>query len=49
MAAQLIESRRSSVVVVDEDGRPLGRILADDIVDALMPERSRFHFPRLLT
>jgi hypothetical protein len=49
VAAQLIESRRSSVVVVDEEGRPLGRILADDIVDALMPERSRFHFPRLLT
>jgi Mg/Co/Ni transporter MgtE len=49
VAAQLIESRRSSVVVVDDDGRPLGRILADDIVDALMPERSRFHFPRLLT
>ena len=49
MAAQLTESRRSSVVVVDDDGRPLGRILADDIVDALMPERSRFHFPRLLT
>jgi Mg/Co/Ni transporter MgtE len=49
VAAQLIESRRSSVVVVDADGRPIGRILADDIVDALMPERSRFHFPRLLT
>jgi hypothetical protein len=49
VAAQLIESRRSSVVVVDEEGRPLGRILADDIVDALMPERNRFHFPRLLT
>ena len=48
VAAQLIESRRSSVVVVDEEGRPLGRILADDIVDALLPERSRFHFPRLL-
>jgi hypothetical protein len=49
VAARLIESRRSSVVVVDDEGRPLGRILADDIVDALMPERSRFHFPRLLT
>ncbi len=49
MAAQLIESRRSSVVVVDDDGRPIGRILADDIVDALLPERGRFHFPRLLS
>lgn len=47
VAAQLIESRRSSVLVV-EDGRPLGRILADDVVDALSPERGRLHFPRLL-
>jgi flagellar motility protein MotE (MotC chaperone) len=49
VAHQLIESRRSSVVVLDGDGRPLGRILADDIVDSLLPERGRFHFPRLLT
>jgi CBS domain-containing protein len=48
VALQLVESRKSSVVVVDEAGRPLGRILADDIVDALLPERHRFHFPRLL-
>ncbi len=47
VAAQLIESRRSSLVVV-EDGRPIGRILADDIVDALTPDRGRLHFPRLL-
>jgi CBS domain-containing protein len=46
---RLIESRRSSVVVVDEEGRPLGRILADDVIDALLPERNRFHFPRLLS
>ena len=31
------DPRGSSVVVVDEDGRPLGRILADDVVDALVP------------
>jgi hypothetical protein len=49
VAIQLVESRRSSVVVVDEHGRPIGRILADDVVDALLPERGRFHFPRLLT
>jgi len=49
VAAQLTESRRSSVVVVDEDGRPIGRILADDVIDALLPERGRFHFPRLLS
>jgi hypothetical protein len=46
---RLTESRRSSVVVVDGDGRPVGRILADDVLDALRPERGRFHFPRLLT
>ncbi len=47
VAEQLIEARRMSVVVV-EDGRPVGRILADDVLDALMPERGRIHFPRLL-
>jgi CBS domain-containing protein len=48
VAAQLVESRRGSIVVIDEEGRPLGRILADDVVDALAPERGRFRFPRLL-
>jgi CBS domain-containing protein len=49
VAAQLTESRRSSVVVVDDEGHPIGRILADDVIDALLPERGRFHFPRLLS
>ncbi len=49
VASQLTESRRSSVVVVDDEGRPIGRILADDVIDALLPERGRFHFPRLLS
>ena len=49
VASQLTESRRSSVVVLDDEGGPIGRILADDIVDALLPERGRFHFPRLLS
>jgi Mg/Co/Ni transporter MgtE len=49
VASQLTEARRSSVVVVDEDCRPIGRILADDVIDALLPERGRFHFPRLLS
>ena len=31
----MVESRRSSLLVVDEKGRPLGRILSDDILDAL--------------
>ena len=47
VAAQLMESRRSSVLVV-EDERPVGRILADDVVDALVPDRGRLHFPRFL-
>lgn len=47
VAAHLIDSRRSSVLVVDQDGHPLGRILADDVVDALTPDRGRLHFPRL--
>ncbi len=46
IAQRLVESRHGSVVVVDEQQRPLGRILADDVLDALLPERVRFHFPR---
>ena len=48
VAERLIEARRMSVVVVDDEDIPVGRILADDVIDALMPERGRFHFPRLL-
>ena len=48
VAERLIEARRPSVVVVDDAERPVGRILADDVIDALMPERGRLHFPRLL-
>ncbi len=47
VAQRLIESRWSSILVVDDD-RPVGRILADDVIDALVPGRGRFHFPRLL-
>jgi CBS domain-containing protein len=46
---ELIASRRSSVVVVDEDQRPIGRILADDVIDALVPERGRRRLPTRLT
>jgi CBS domain-containing protein len=45
---RFIDVRGSSVVVVDEDGKPVGRILADDLVDVLTPQRGRFHFPRIL-
>lgn len=49
IAARFVESRRLSVLVVDADERPLGRILADDVVDMLLPDRGRFRFPRLLS
>jgi Mg/Co/Ni transporter MgtE len=49
VATRLIETRRLSMVVVGDDGRPLGRILADDVLDALVPTKGRFHFPRLLS
>ena len=48
VAAALVESRRSSLLVVDSERRLLGRILADDVLDALTPESGRRHFPRLL-
>lgn len=48
IAARFVESRRLSVVVVDEEDHPVGRILADDVVDMLLPERGRSHFPRVL-
>jgi CBS domain-containing protein len=47
VAEQLVEARRLSLLVVSDDGRPLGRILADDVLDALVPGKGRFHFPRL--
>jgi len=47
VAERLSASRRSSVLVTDGN-RVLGRILADDVVDALLPGKVRRHFPRLL-
>ncbi len=49
IAERLVETRHSSVVVVDEEERPLGRILADDVLDMLVPDRVRFRFPRRLS
>jgi len=46
---RLVETRHSSVVVVDEEERPLGRILVDDVLDMLVPDRHRFRFPRRLS
>ncbi|GHJ99941.1 magnesium transporter MgtE N-terminal domain-containing protein [Streptomyces sp. NPDC003753] len=47
-ADQLVAARASSLLVVDDTDRPLGRILADDLLDALLPERGRVHFRRFL-
>jgi CBS domain-containing protein/sporulation protein YlmC with PRC-barrel domain len=49
IAERLVETRHSSVVVVDEEDRPLGRILVDDVLDMLVPHRPRFRFPRRLS
>jgi CBS domain-containing protein len=46
VARQLIENRSASIVVVDPEGRPLGRILADDLVDALVPDKGRLQLFR---
>jgi Mg/Co/Ni transporter MgtE len=48
VATTLMESRRSSLLVVDDEGRPLGRILSDDVLDTRVPRHRRLHFPRLL-
>ena len=48
VVARLVDSRVASVVVVDESDRPIGRILADDVVDALVPEKAKLRFPRIL-
>lgn len=49
VAERLVETRHSWVVVVDNEERPLGRILADDVLDMLVPDRPRFRFPRRLS
>ncbi len=45
-AEHLVAARVSSLLVVDDQERPLGRILADDVLDTLLPERGRLHFRR---
>jgi Mg/Co/Ni transporter MgtE len=49
VARALIDSRRSSVVVTDEDGRPIGRVLADDLIDALVSSKGRHHHRKLFS
>jgi CBS domain-containing protein/sporulation protein YlmC with PRC-barrel domain len=42
---KLTANRGGSLVVVDEDNRPIGRIMSDDVVDALVKERSGRNWP----
>ena len=49
IAERLVETRHSWLVVVDQEERPLGQILADDVLDMLIPDRHRFRFPRRLS
>jgi CBS domain-containing protein len=49
VADKLADGRRSSVLVVDDDNHPLGRILADDVIDTLVHDHGRFRFPRVLS
>lgn len=42
---RFIDSRRTSLLVVDATGRPVGRIVADDVIDALVPRRGRYRAP----
>jgi CBS domain-containing protein len=44
---RLTEARASSVVVVDPEGRPMGRVLADDVIDALKEGGLRLKLPWL--
>lgn len=44
---RVISSRRLSIVVVDDDDRPLGRVLADDVLEAVAAGRHRWHLPRV--
>ncbi len=48
IAERFVETRHSWIVVVDEEERPLGLILADDVLDMLVPGRPRYRFPRRL-
>ena len=43
---RFIDSRGSSLLVIDDDDRPVGRILADDLVDALAPDHGLIRFLR---
>lgn len=47
LVARFVDSRAHSLVVLDADERPVGRVLADDLIDALVESRRRLRFPRV--
>lgn len=46
VAERLLDARRTSVVVLDAEDRPLGRILADDVLDVVITGRRRWPLGR---
>jgi CBS domain-containing protein len=42
VAERLVDSRCTSLLVLDAQECPIGRILADDLVDALLPQHGRY-------
>jgi CBS domain-containing protein len=48
VVGRFVDERGGSLVVVDAEDRPIGRILADDLIDALAPQ-SRVSTRRRLT
>ncbi len=47
LVEKFVASRAHSLVVVDDE-RPVGRVLADDLVDALVEAPPRIRFPRVV-
>jgi Mg/Co/Ni transporter MgtE len=48
LVEKFVDSRAHSLVVLDADNRPVGRVLADDLIDALVQARRRVRFPRVV-
>lgn len=46
VAERLLQARHSSLIVVDVEGRPLGRVFTDDVIDALTGQADKRQRPR---
>lgn len=46
VAERIVSARHSSVIVVDMDGRPIGRVFTDDILDSMTRQSERWRMPR---